>query len=222
MSLNANKIPSTGGNRPPQANLKPGAQAARVVQVIDLGVQPQRPYQGQEKPPAHMISLTYELTHAFMQDEDGQDIEDKPRWISEDFPFYSLDQDKARSTKRYNAIDAEGECGGDFTLLVGRACQVVIVNNPGKGKNAGKVYDNIADVMPGVSMPGYTQPDLVNDPKVFELDTPDLEVFRSMPEWIQEKIKGNLEYQGSALQTALGGKVEAPKAPEEADDDSPY
>ena len=227
MGLNANNVKhGGGGNRVTQPNMKPGAKPARPVQVIDLGLQPQRPYMGQEKPPAHMIYVTYELSHEFMVDEEGNPKEDKPRWISEEFPFHSLKSERARSTKRYHAIDPQGTVGGDFTKLTGMPCNVVVVNNPGKGKNAGKVFDNIGDVTPASEMPGYTQPELVNESRVFVLDEPDMEVFAALPEWIQDKIKTNLEYNGSLLQQKLEGgeaPTPAPEQPaEEPEEDSPY
>jgi hypothetical protein len=45
---------------------------------------------------------------------------------------------------------------------------------------------------------------------VFDLDEPDMEVFNALPDWIKDKIKGNLNFQGSPLQAALekGGKQE--------------
>jgi hypothetical protein len=46
------------------------------------------------------------------------------------------------------------------------------------------------------------------------LDDPDLGVFQKFPEWLREKIKGNLKYEGSKLQKLLGG--EAPKPKEQA------
>ncbi len=55
-------------------------------------------------------------------------------------------------------------------------------------------------------------PDLVNESKFFSLDEPDLEVFLSLPDFLQEKIKGNLEYNGSVLQGLLEGDKEEPKA----------
>lgn len=227
MGLNANNVKhGGGGNRVAQPNMKPGAKPARPIQVVDLGLQPQRPYMGQEKPPAHTIYVTYELSHEFMKDEEGNAVEDKPRWISEEFPFHSLKSERARSTKRYHAIDPQGTCGGDFTKLVGMPCNVVIVNNPGKGKNAGKVFDNIADVTPASDMPGYTQPELVNESRVFVLDDPDMDVFAALPEWIQDKIKANLEYNGSKLQAALeGGDVSSQEevpVEMEQQEDSPY
>ena len=71
--LNAKKRQYT--NRPPVELLEANNYPARVVQVIDLGLQAQRPYQGKDKPPAYEIMLTYELGTEFMRDED----EIKPR-----------------------------------------------------------------------------------------------------------------------------------------------
>ena len=73
MAINASKV-KTASNRIEQPNLEPGPYPARLVQIIDLGLQPQRPYKGVEKPPAHELMVTYELSDAFMIDKDGNDI----------------------------------------------------------------------------------------------------------------------------------------------------
>ena len=207
--LNANKVKSTSKKdfveQPPT---KIGNHAARVVQVLDLGLQNQRPYKGEDKPPKHCIQITYELSHEFMVDKDGAALEDKPKWISEDFPFLSLKAELAKSTKRYHAIDAEGQCGGDFTKLVGMPCTVGLVHNAGKGQYADRIFENVGTVTAPGGFPGYVQPELVNAPKVFILDEPDMEVFLSLPEFLQEKIKGNLEFKGSLLDKALNGEEE--------------
>ena len=100
MTFNANKVATGGSKFTPAAPVEVGTYPARLVQLIDLGVQPRKPYQGQEKDPIQMIWVTYELTNEFMKDESGNDIEDKPRWISESFPFYNLRADRAKSTAR--------------------------------------------------------------------------------------------------------------------------
>src|SRR5690606_10512687 len=94
---------------------------------------------------------------------------------------------------------------GDFTELVNTPCMVTVVQNAGKGKNAGKVYTNIASVSTMRAKEARNAADLVNEPKVFVLDEPDLTIFKSLPQWLQDKIKGNLEYKGSALEEALEG-----------------
>lgn len=202
MALNAAKVASNGGNKKQYEAVEPGVYPARVVQIIDFGVQPQRPYQGKEKAPAQEIGLTYELVDEFLKDEDGNDMEDKPRWQSEIIPLYSLDQDRAKSTQRYLALDPDRVHGGDFSQLVGSPCNVTLIHN----QSGDKVYVNVAAIAGMRPRDAQKCPELVNDPKVFDLDDPDVEVFRSFPEWIQEKIMGNLNYSGSKLEAALKGE----------------
>ena len=213
MSLNANKVVSKEFQQ--QEALEVGTYAARVAQVLDLGVQVQRPYKGEEKPPVHEVMLTYELTEEFMKDENGEDIEDKPRFISETFPFRSLQSDLAKSTKRYRALDPEEKFGGDFTLLIGSPCNVTVTQNEGKN---GRIYNNISGVSPMQSSKAKRLPELVNEPKVFVMDNPDPEVFASLPEWIQEKMKSNINFEGSPLQAMLEGKPVKTKVEAEEED----
>lgn len=214
MARNAKQVSSSGGNNNLQApELTPGAYPARVVSVIFLGVQEQRPFQGQAKPPIDEVRITYELSSEFMLDEEGNVLEDKPRWFSEDIPFHSLNADRAKSTRRYNAIDPADTCDGDFSKLIGKPCQVVLVNNPGKGKHAGKVFTNVGDVTPAPNLPGYVQPELVNPSQYFDPQDENVskEVFESFPEFLRQKIMGALDYSSSPLARAMGGE-EAPQA----------
>ncbi len=194
----------------PQANIVPGTYPGRLVQIIDYGLQPQKPYLGKDKPPAQEIGLTYELVDEFMKDEDGKDIEDKPRWVSETLPFYGLYADKAKSTLRYLAFDPDQEWGGDFSKALDVPINVNIVNN----KSGDKVYDNVNSIAAMRPKDAANCPALKNTARVFDLDAPDLEIFKGFPQWIQDKIKGNLNYNGSKLQKLLGDdKPAAPKAP---------
>ena len=203
MALNAKTIPKSGGSFVEKNPLEAQLYPARVVQVIDLGLQPQRPYKGEEKPPAHTIRMTYELSHEFMPLDSGEPDVTKPRWISEEFPFYSLEADRATSTKRYKAIDPAISVGGEFTDLPTFPCQVMITKSP-DNKNEGEFKNYVGDVSSAATMPGYVQPELVNPTTVFSLDEPDMAVFAKLMPWLQEKIKANLEYAGSPLAVALG------------------
>lgn len=210
----------------PQANLEPGTYPARLVQIIDLGLQAQKPYQGKDKSPAQEVMFTYELVDSFMLDESGNEIEEKPRWISETLPMFPLFADRAKSTQRYNAFDPKGDFNGDFSLAIGMAVNVAIVNNT----QGDKTYDNIGGV--GSMRPKDSEKctPLKNPTKLFDADEPNMEVFNTLPKWIQDKIKGNLNYQGSALQKALGEKVvpikkaafEEPEDVAVVDEDVPY
>lgn len=213
----------SGGQRP---ELEAGTYPARLVQVIDLGLQPQRPYQGQPKPPKHCIMTTYELNDEFMLDDEGNVDEDRPLWVGEDLPMNPLTSDLAKSTKRYLALDPEQHHEGDWSAVVGEAVNVTIVLN----KSGERVYQNIASTAPMRAKDKDRMAPLKNEPKIFALSDPDLSVFTSLPEWIQEKIKSNLEYAGSELEKLLGGegdkgeekpkaKPEAKPKAEESDDD---
>lgn len=220
MALNANNIKATNPDRVEQPLIDAATYPARIVQILDLGLQAQRPYKGQDKPPAQEISITYELVDVFCIDKDGKELEDKPRWISETLPLYSLTQDKAKSTQRYTAADPTNKYGGDFSCLVNTPVNLVLVHN----KSGEKTYVNVAGISAMRQRDADKCPELVNPPKVFDLDNPDMEVFGSLPTWIQDKIKGNLKFNGSKLQAALEGKPvakeekkkEAPKKEEEA------
>ena len=207
MALNANQEETTFT---PVEALEPGTYPARLVQVIDMGVQPSRPFKGQEKPPRHRIYTTYELSHEFMKDEDGNPDPTKPRWISEDFAFFNLEMTTAKSTERYIALDPAGVCEGDWGRLLGIACQVTLTKEK-RSKGDGNT-NYISHVGGPINLQGYVQPELVNPTKLFDLDQPDMDVFNALPEWLQKKIKGNLNYNNSPLQAALGEQpiAEAP------------
>jgi hypothetical protein len=216
MGLNVKKVAMNGGGKKiaPQEAVDAGTYPNRLVQLIDLGLQPQKAWDGNEKPPKQEVMLTYELLDEFCVDENGEELEDKPRWIGETITLNNLDVDLATSTKRYKALDPNLEHDGDFTQLMGTPSMVTITATPGKGKNAGRTFNNVANVAPMRAKEAAKAAPLVNDPKVFIVSEPDLDVFRSLPEWIQDKIKSNLEYNGSELQRLLDGKVEQKKEPE--------
>ena len=206
MSLNANK--AAGGGRQAEP-LDAGTYPARLVQVVALGLQNQKPYQGKEKPPVEELMVTYEFVDEFMKDEEGNDVPEKPRWKSETFPFYNLSSEKAKSTLRYNALDPSGVKSGDWAALIGTPCLVTITHNP---KQGGGVYDNITAVSTMREKDADRLPPLVNEPKVFDLESPDMDVFGALPKWIQQKITENLEFEGSALQKILGTEGPAKEA----------
>lgn len=225
MALNAREYRQESKFERPDP-LEVGTYPARVVQVVSLGLQKQNPYKGEPKDPKDEIYVTYELLDEFLQDEDGNDIEDKPRWLSETFTMNSLDSDLAKSTKRYYALDPEEKFKGDWSKLIGAACMISVVQNEGKGKNAGTIYNNIASVQTMRAKEEARANDLVNEGKVFDIDEPDMEVFLSLPKFLQDKMKDNLNFGGSALEKAIEahesgsgseGAKEAKKATSEAD-----
>lgn len=190
--------------------LEPGTYPARLVSIFTLGLQPQRPYKGEEKPPKVELSTTYELSDEFMLDENGEVDEEKPRWITETFPFLPLEADRATSTQRYLALDPNKACEGDWLKLLGEAVNVTITIAKGSGKHEGKTFENISGTSVIRAKEAAKLPELKNEPRVFDFYEPDVTVFLSLPEWLQEKIKGALDFPGSALEKLLSEHKNAP------------
>ena len=205
-----------GGNQTKLAapSLEPGTYPARLVSLMILGLQPQRPYKGEEKPPKVELMTTYELSDEFLLDEDGNEDETKPRWVSETFPFLPLVADRAISTQRYLALDPQKACEGDWLKLVGEAVNVSLTINKGTGKHEGKVFENISGTSVIRPKDAAKLPDLRNEPRIFDFYEPDVDVFKALPEWLQTKIKSALDYPGSKLEAALGGSQEKPMTKE--------
>ncbi len=194
-------------NRVAQAELAVDNYPCRVAQVIDLGLHYKEEYDTvnkkyvpvTSKAPVNMLMVTYEFTTEFVKDADGNDQEDKPRWLSEQFPLYPLDSELATSTKRYNAFDpGAGKFGGDWAKIAGEPCAVTIgLKGNGKAK-----IGNVAKPMKGMQVA-----ELKNPIKTLDLSDPDLDIFNSLPAWLQDKIKSNLEFEGSPLERLLAGGV---------------
>jgi hypothetical protein len=180
-----------------RALIEDGQQIARIVQVIDFGLQTQRPYKGEAKLPAYEVYLTAE----FPEQRIEIDGESKPMWKSKRLKLSS--DDRSTCYKWYNKLDPKGVYRGEWCELIETPLVAFITHNLGKGKNAGKTFDEISDI--GPVMKGFVAPPLENDPVTFDLTSPNLDVFNSFPSWIQNIIKENLEYDGSRLQRLVEG-----------------
>lgn len=211
MSFKANDY--AGSNLPKIDPLEPGAYPARVVSIMNIGLQKQNAYQGKEKPPKHELSVTYELLDEFLKDEDGQDDLEKPRWVSETFPLHGLSSENAKSTLRYLALDPNNENDGDWSQLIGFPCIVNLVQSVSK-KDKTRIYNNVDGVHRMRDKDAKNAPELVHDPVLFDLYNPDVKVFLALPTFLQNKIKESLDFEGSKLQEMLEDLSESETKPE--------
>jgi len=176
-----------------------GTYGARLVQVIDLGKQESDFYKNKDGSPVvqHKVWLTWELPSELIEVGD----EEKPRWISKEYTVSF--NEKATLPKIINAM------GGDKGTLdeyLGAACMVQI----GSSKND---KDKVVNVTSPVK--GFTVGDLVNSTTVFDFDSPDQEVFDSLPDFLQEKITSAQDWEGFEV------KKEEPKD-DDFEDDIPF
>jgi hypothetical protein len=199
MPINSKNAPKSGKTFPP---MDAGSYPSRVVIIADLGLQPQF-FNNEEKDPKREISITFEHVDEFLKDDDGEDMPNKPRWNSMRFALNNIENVKATSTKVYNALDPSNTHNGDWKPLLGIGCSVAIVQNPGKGPNANKVFNKVASVASMRPKEAAALAPLVNEARYFDLDEPDIKVFYSLPNFLQEKIKSNLNFKGSELEKLI-------------------
>lgn len=225
LKMAANKAKSTGGNGNKKRDLCPAGQfPARVVHITDLGLHPKIDYKtnkivGEQ----YKVRITYELLTSFLLDEDGNEMKDKPRWVSENIPISkALGFADAPAqpwygncgiVKRYRAISGNPLAAAeDLAVLLGEACSVLIVHEAaknGKTDDEGNplVYANIGDVAADpFSMMGQEAPALVNTPTMLDLSEPDLAIYEAEPNFVKEMIVKNLEFSGSPLEKLMAGE----------------
>lgn len=166
-----------------------GTYPARVVQIIDLGMQVQTDWQTQE-PKTYDDGNTVIKPEAYVNFEFPTERitineEDKPRWCGKQ---YVISSHEKAALMGLMAATAPGS--NNVADALTKPCTVTIGST--SGGNA-KVT-NVAPIMKGM-----TVPELENPAVVFDFDNPDMSVWDNIPNWIKEKIKSATNYEGSKL-----------------------
>jgi len=189
---------SGGGNF---KKVPPGAYIGRCYKLIDLGTQ-RGEFQGESKI-AHKVQIGWEL---FGDDDQGQpltvDVDGRqmPMTITKSYTL-SL-HEKAGLRKDLAAwrgkdfTDDEAK-GFDVSKLIGAYCMV----NCTHSESNGKTYTNVAGLTPLPGALKNAKPAPVHDNLIFDLDKPDMKVFSTFHEKLQEAIKKTPEW------AKLHGKV---------------
>lgn len=189
-----------------------GTHIARCVQMVDLGTQ-ETPFGTKRQ-----VWLQWELPDEPM--DDGR-------------PFVIGKRYTASLTKKSNLrLDLEAWRGRAFTQdelkafdlrkVLGAPCLVSVKHV----EKDGNVYANVASI--AAAPKGMTVPEAMNPPLAFDIDEPDSEVFRLLPEWLQKAIQSSHERGGAPEKPALkvvdnSSTPEATEAEEDGlDDDIPF
>jgi len=182
MSLNINKQQSN--KKAPR--IEEGTYMGRFSSVIDLGTQPQTDWQTGEatdSKPRVLITMTLPTETVERELEDGT-VVTYPRVISKEYTISG--HERANLTKLASAMQLGS---GNLSDLLGMECMVSI----GSTVNGNAKVTNIVKAPAGLPIP-----ELELDPYAFDFDAPAEDVYLSMPEWIQGKIKDAENYSGFA------------------------
>jgi hypothetical protein len=181
MSLNMQKL-SKPTNSVTRSRVAEGTYPARLVQIVSLGVQ-EGEWKGERKV-TPKVTLTFELPTETITING----EEQPRWISKEFNL-SL-HEKSSLTPIVKALDPARQCK-DLSELLGKPCMVQV----GSTETGNAKITSIVAPMKGMPVA-----EIYNQAKMlaFDFDAPDLEMFATFPQFMQEKIKSAINYNGFA------------------------
>jgi len=199
MSLNVNDYKP---EKKDFGRLEEGTFSARLVQIIELGMQEQTDFTTGESTgykPRVLLTFEFPTERITITNKEGEE-EDLPRWYGKEYTLSG--HEKASLPRVIRSL------GGDMDLteVLGSPCMIEIGSTSG---DKAKILSITSPVK------GMEVPELENPPVVFDLDSPDITVFKHFPEWIREKVKAGKNYEGSKLDLALSTS-------EEFEDDIPF
>lgn len=172
----------------------PGAYIGRCYSLIDLGTQLTSGQFGTKE--QHKIQIGWEL---FGEDENGHpltiDIDGKsmPLTIKKSYTVSLHEKSGMRrdlAAWRGKDFTDEEAKAFDVSRLVGAYCMV----NATQSETNGKVYTNVAGLTPLPGALKNAKPAPVHANVLFDLDSPDMEVFNTFHEKLQEAIKRSPEW----------------------------
>lgn len=162
-----------------------GTYPARIVQVIDLGIQPQTHHKTHEILPSKpVVMITWEFPTSRVEFENDEGTTSLPRWVSKEYTISR--SDKSNLMKLVNALAPKAK---DISELINLPCMVQIGST--SGGNA-----KVINVLPPMS--GIEIADLENDTSYFDFDHPEQELFDTLKKWQQRRVREADNYEGFA------------------------
>lgn len=190
------------------SRVEDGAYPARIVQVIDFGKQIETDYKtGEPKvyedsgQPVikHKVWINFELPTETIE----LDGEQRPRWYGKEYTVSG--HEKSALFALLKAIDPKGEHashGRNVRGILGLPLMVTIGStSSGKAKVAG-----VSAVPKGMHVEA-----LANGETFFDLDGDDIDVFESLPKWMQDRIIDGIDFDKTNFYQVINTKDVASK-----------
>lgn len=171
-----------------------GVFIGRCYSLIDLGTQRTDGQYGVKM--QHKIKIGWEL---FGEDEQGAPLTitvdgvDLPMTISKSYTMSMHEKASLRrdlAAWRGRDFTDEEEAAFDVSKLLGAYCMINVTTS----ENNGKTYSNVGGITPLPGALKNSKPAPVHKHVVFDLDKPDMEVFATFHEKLQDAIKRSPEW----------------------------
>ena len=162
-----------------------GTYPARIVQVVDFGIQPQTDYQtGEATASKPRVMVTWEFPTSRIEIDNDEGTQSLPRWVSKEYTLSN--SPKSNLIKLVAALAPKAV---SLDELVNLPCMVQVGSTSG-----GKA--KVTAVLP--PMEGVNVAELEKDAVFFDFSHPMEDLFKSLPAWQQGKIKEAENYEGFA------------------------
>lgn len=189
MPLNRNE--KVKGARKALPPVTAGTYMGRIVQIVDVGMQPQEDYQTKEaKDPKEILMVAVEFPKLRLETDEG----DKPRWLSKQFKLIDESNPYYANSSVAKVLDPLLNGSKDFGDLI----NVAVMCNIGHTSGGNPKIISMSAAPEEIPVP-----DLENNPAVFDFYSPDIDIFKDLPPWIQRICAGSIDYEGSDLQTLV-------------------
>jgi hypothetical protein len=197
---------------------KEGARPARLMSIVDVGIQIQNPYQGKVKKPCQQVILGFDLVDDF--DDDGNCVRLTtgyfPLNVTTDWKTKTL-HEKSKLYAIVKALDPTGsKFNDDFSNLINEPCII----NVKLVTRDDKTYANFDGAGPVPDIAGFEVGEASGDPYIFDMDNPTLESWTALQERLKIKVREAVNYPDSAVR-AVDETFMANEA-EDAPADLPY
>jgi hypothetical protein len=206
---------SGGGSFTP---VSPGMHLARCYRIIDLGTQKSE-FKGDIKS-LHKVMIQFEV-HG--EDESGNPLvttKGEPMSISKNFTLSLAEKATLRKdlqTWRGREFTAEELRGFELKNVLGAWAMITAAKALG---NNGKEYTNIVSVNPvPAAIKKAGMPAGFNKLAIFEIDTPDMELFETFRDRLKEQIQSSPEWRGNESNQK---DTSAKSAFDDLDEDVPF
>lgn len=197
-----------------------GSHMAVCFRVLDLGTQ-RWEYQG-EPQIGRKVLIGWEL-HG--EADDGTPLntdEGQPLAVSK---TYTLSLGRKANLRadleswRGRSFTEQELSGFDISALLGQPCMITIKHT----KKADKTYANVASVSKFPAALKNSKPSAENKLQLFDVSSPDREIYESLPDWIKKQIDACVERSGSPTPGMnSAGKPAASSGFDDMDDDIPF
>lgn len=171
-----------------------GTTVGRLIEYIELGKQPQKPYQGKPKPPAEVVIVTFELLHPKKNIKEIE-VDGEKRKIADRIRLTVTKKlgEKARFKKLFNKLQYGRADKAHIAQMLGEPFILDIYHNQNEDKT--KTYANVekdgeytirAAIKPADPMDENSKPTPINVPaalspiKLFIWDIPNKETWDSL------------------------------------------